>query len=43
MEDVNEKFQRSKSRKKRLDVLFITDNGKSDGTLQGMVTPAEII
>lgn len=43
MEDVNEKFQRSKSRKKRLDVLFITDNGKSDGTLQGMVTPVEII
>jgi CBS domain-containing protein len=43
MEDVNEKFQRSKSRKKRLDVLFITDNGKSDGILQGMVTPVEII
>jgi predicted transcriptional regulator len=43
MEDVNEKFQRSKTRKKRLDVLFITDNGKSDGILQGMVTPTEII
>lgn len=43
MEDVNEKFQRSKSRKKRLDVLFITDNGQSDGILQGMVTPVEIL
>ena len=43
MEDVNEKFQRSKTRKKRLDVLFITDTGKSDGILQGMVTPTEII
>ncbi len=43
MEDVNAKFQRSKTRKKRLDVLFITDNGKSDGLLQGMITPVDIL
>lgn len=43
MEDVNAKFQRSKTRKKRLDVLFITDNGKHNGLLQGMVTPVDIL
>jgi len=43
MEDVNAKFQRSKTRKKRLDVLFITDNGKSNGLLQGMITPVDIL
>ena len=43
VEDVSLKFQRSKTRKVRLDMLFITDNGRSDGTLQGMVTPVEIL
>lgn len=43
LEDVNAKFQRSKTRKKRLDVLFITDNGKASGTLQGMVTPVDLL
>lgn len=43
MEDVNAKFQRSKTRKKRLDVLFITDNGKYNGTLQGMITPVDLL
>lgn len=43
MEDVSLKFQRSKTRRVRLDMLFITDNGRSDGQLQGMVTPVEII
>lgn len=43
VEDVSLKFQRSKARRVRLDMLFITDNGRSDGTLQGMVTPVEII
>ena len=43
VEDVSLKFQRSKSRKVRLDMLFITDNGRSDGTLQGMVTPVDIL
>lgn len=43
VEDVSLKFQRSKSRRVRLDMLFITDNGRSDGTLQGMVTPVEIL
>jgi CBS domain containing-hemolysin-like protein len=43
VEDVSLKFQRSKTRKVRLDVLFITDNGRSDGVLQGMVTPVDII
>ena len=43
VEDVSLKFQRSKTRKIRLDMLFITDNGLSDGTLQGMVTPVDIL
>jgi CBS domain containing-hemolysin-like protein len=43
VEDVSLKFQRSKTRKVRLDMLFITDNGHPDGTLQGMVTPVEIL
>lgn len=43
VEDVSLKFQRSKTRKVRLDMLFITDNGRSDGILQGMVTPTEIL
>ncbi|MBO6079554.1 MAG: CBS domain-containing protein [Bacteroidales bacterium] len=43
VEDVSLKFQRSKTRRVRLDMLFITDNGRSDGQLQGMVTPVEII
>lgn len=43
VEDVSLKFQRSKAHRVRLDMLFITDNGRSDGTLQGMVTPVEII
>ena len=43
VEDVSLKFQRSKSRRVRLDMLFITDNGRSDGTLQGMVTPVDIL
>ncbi len=43
VEDVSLKFQRSKTRKVRLDMLFITDNGRPDGTLQGMVTPVEIL
>lgn len=43
LEDVSLKFQRSKERKVRLDMLFITDNGRSDGVLQGMVTPREIL
>lgn len=43
VEDVSLKFQRSKTRRVRLDMLFITDNGSSDGQLQGMVTPVEII
>ena len=43
VEDVSLKFQRSKTRKVRLDMLFITDNGRSDGVLQGMVTPVEIL
>lgn len=43
VEDVSLKFQRSKARRVRLDMLFITDNGRSDGQLQGMVTPVEII
>ena len=43
VEDVSGKFQRSKTRKKRLDVLFITENGHSDGRLQGMITPADLV
>ena len=43
VEDVSEMFQRSKKRKVRLDVLFITDNGQSDGLLQGMVTPVDLL
>lgn len=43
VEDVSLKFQRSKTRRVRLDMLFITDNGRSDGILQGMVTPVEIL
>lgn len=43
MEDVYLKFQRSKSRRIRLDVLFITHNGLANGVLQGMVTPADLI
>ena len=43
VEDVSLKFQRSKTRRVRLDMLFITDNGRSDGQLQGMVTPVDII
>lgn len=43
VEDVSGKFQRSKTRKKRLDVLFITDNGRSDGRLQGMITPVDLV
>jgi predicted transcriptional regulator len=43
VEDVSLKFQRSKKRKVRLDMLFITDNGRSDGVLQGMVTPVDIL
>ena len=43
LEDVNGKFQRSKTRRKRLDVLFITDNGKYNGTLQGMITPVDLL
>jgi len=43
VEDVSLKFQRSKTRKVRLDMLFITDNGRSDGVLQGMITPVDIL
>lgn len=43
MEDVSLKFQRSKTRRIRLDVLFITDNGRSDGALQGMITPGDLL
>ncbi len=43
VEDVSLKFQRSRTRKVRLDMLFITDNGHSDGLLQGMVTPVNIL
>lgn len=43
VEDVSLKFQRSKTHRVRLDMLFITDNGRSDGILQGMVTPVEIL
>lgn len=43
VEDVSLKFQRSKTRKVRLDMLFITDNGRSDGLLQGMVTPVDLL
>ena len=43
VEDVSLKFQRSKTRRVRLDVLFITDNGQSDGILQGMITPGDIL
>ena len=43
VEDVSLKFQRSKTRKVRLDVLFITDNGRADGMLQGMVTPGDVL
>lgn len=43
VEDVSELFQRSKKRRVRLDVLFITDNGQSNGLLQGMVTPVDLL
>lgn len=43
MEDVSEMFQRSKKRRVRLDVLFITDSGRPDGILQGMVTPVDVL
>jgi L-fucose mutarotase/ribose pyranase (RbsD/FucU family) len=43
VEDVSLKFQRSKKGKVRLDMLFITDNGRADGVLQGMVTPVDIL
>ncbi len=43
VEDVSVKFRRSKTRKKRLDVLFITDTGRADGRLQGMITPADLV
>lgn len=43
MEDVSLKFQRSKTRKVRLDMLFITDNGRWDGVLQGMITPVDLL
>ena len=43
VEDVSLKFQRSKTRKVRLDMLFITDNGRSDGLLQGMITPVDLL
>ena len=43
VEDAAEMFQRSKRRKKKLDVLFITDNGRADGVLQGMLTPTDLI
>ncbi len=43
LEDASELFQRSKQRKKKLDVLFITDNGNPDGVLQGMLTPTNLI
>ena len=43
VEDISLKFQRSKTRRMRLDMLFITDNGRSDGLLQGMVTPVDLL
>jgi len=43
VEDISLKFQRSKTRKVRLDMLFITDNGRSDGLLQGMITPSDLL
>ena len=43
VEDVSEMFQRSKKRRVRLDVLFITDNGQSDGLLLGMVAPVDLL
>ena len=43
VEDVSLKFQRSKTRKVRLDMLFITDNGRFDGLLQGMITPVDLL
>lgn len=43
VEDASWMFRRSNQRKKKLDVLFITDNGKADGILQGMLTPADLI
>ena len=43
VEDASWLFRRSNQRKKKLDVLFITDNGQADGLLQGMLTPANLI
>ena len=43
VEDISLKFQQSKTRRMRLDMLFITDNGRSDGLLQGMVTPVDLL
>ena len=43
VEDISLKFQRSKTRRMRLEMLFITDNGRSDGLLQGMVTPVDLL
>ena len=43
VEDISLKFQRSKTRRMRLDMLFITDKGRSDGLLQGMVTPVDLL
>ena len=43
IEDASHKFQATRDRKHRPDVLFITDNGKADGKLLAMITPQDIV
>lgn len=43
LEDASRKFQASRDRLHRPDVLFITDNGRQDGKLLAMITPGDIV
>ncbi|MBR4136054.1 MAG: hypothetical protein IKU03_06575 [Bacteroidales bacterium] len=43
LEDASRKFQASKNRTHRPDVLFITDDGRYSGKLLAMITPADLV
>ncbi len=41
--DVKNEFEKRSQRSKRLAVIFITDNGSSDGRILGMLTPWDVV
>lgn len=43
LEKIEERIENAYKQHKRIGVVFLTDNGKADGKLQGIITPWDII